>query len=162
MACRQAGEFLQRPDHRIERIGNADDERFRRIFLYAGADLLHHFQIDAEKVIAAHAGLAGHAGGDDANIGPFDRGVVVDASVFHIEPVDRGRLSNVESFALRNAFGDIEQHHIAQFLEADKVSQRAANHAGADEGDLVACHVGCFPFVCDRAVTVPEEHLGQE
>ena len=39
---------------------------FGRVLLDAGADLLHHLEVDAEQVVAAHAGLARHAGGDDA------------------------------------------------------------------------------------------------
>ena len=63
------------------------------------------------------------------------------------------------AFALRNAFGDVEHHDVAEFLQADQVGERAADHAGADEGDLAACHVGCFPFICDRAKTLPEENV---
>ena len=31
---------------------------FGRVFLDAGADLLHHLEVDLEEVVAAHAGLA--------------------------------------------------------------------------------------------------------
>ncbi len=63
-----AGEFLQRPDHHIERVGDADDEGIRRVRLEAFADRLHDLEVDADEVIAAHAGLAGNASGDDAYI----------------------------------------------------------------------------------------------
>ncbi len=39
-----------------------------------------------------------------------------------------------------NAFGDVEQDDVAQFLQAGEMRQRAANHARADERDLVASH----------------------
>ena len=45
---------------------------FGRVFLDAGADLLHHLEVDAEQIVAAHARLARHAGGDDADVGAFD------------------------------------------------------------------------------------------
>src|SRR5665811_1596047 len=62
----QAAAFLQRPHHGVERIGDADHEGIGRIFLDAGADLLHHLEIDAEQIVTAHAGLTRHTGGDDA------------------------------------------------------------------------------------------------
>ena len=61
------------------------------------------------------------------------------------------------AFALRNAFGNVEQDDVAEFLESDKMGERAADHAGTDEGYLVACHERYFPFVCDRPMTLPVE-----
>ena len=78
---------------------------------------------------------------------PSMRGIVVDAGEAGVEALDRRGLGDVETLALRNAFGNIEQDDVAEFLEADQMGERAADHAGADEGDLVACHVGSFPFV---------------
>ena len=52
---------------------------FGRVRLDAGADRLHHLEIDAEQVVAAHAGLARHAGGDDDDVGAGDGGVVARA-----------------------------------------------------------------------------------
>ena len=144
MALRQAGKLLQRPDHGVERVGDADDEGLRRVLLEAGADLFHDLEIDAEQVVAAHARLARHAGGDDADVGALDAGIVVDAGQPGVEPIDRRRLRDIEPLALRNALGDIEQHHVAEVLEADHVGERAADHAGADERYLVACHVRMF------------------
>ena len=43
---------------------------FGRVFPDALADLLHHLEIDAEQIVAAHAGLARHAGRDDAASAP--------------------------------------------------------------------------------------------
>ena len=91
LLLRQAGELLQRPDHGVERVGDADDEGVRRVLLDAGADLLHDLQVDAEKVVAAHARLARHAGGDDADVGALDAGVVVGAGERGVEAFDRRR-----------------------------------------------------------------------
>ena len=64
--CGRPRGLVQRPDHGVERIGDADDEGVGRVLLDALADRLHHLEVDAEQVVAAHAGLARHAGGDDA------------------------------------------------------------------------------------------------
>src|SRR5262249_27519538 len=44
--------------------------------------------------------------------------------------------------ALRHALDDVEQRDIAERLERAQVREGAADHAGADEGDLLACHGG--------------------
>src|SRR5208337_1749307 len=65
--------FLQRPNHRIERIGDADDKGARRIVFDAGADRFHDLEVDAEQIVAAHPGLARYSGRDDDNVGASDR-----------------------------------------------------------------------------------------
>jgi hypothetical protein len=55
----QAREFAQRPDHRVERVGDADHESVGSVGLDAFAHGLHHLQVDAQQVVAAHAGLRG-------------------------------------------------------------------------------------------------------
>ena len=47
-----------------------------RVLLDALADRLHHLQVDAEQVVAAHARLARDAGGDDADVGAGDVGII--------------------------------------------------------------------------------------
>ena len=139
---RQAAGFLQRPHHRIERIGDADDEGVGRIFLDAGADLAHDLEIDVEQIVAAHARLARHAGGDDAHIGAFDGIVAVGAGELGVEIVDRRGLGDVERLALRDALHDVEHHDVAELFEADEMGERAADLAGADQRNLVTRHGG--------------------
>src|SRR5260221_14343750 len=47
----------------------------------------------------------------------------------------------VERLALRNAFGDVEQHDVAELFEANKMGERAANLAGTDQCNLGTRHV---------------------
>ena len=115
---------------------------FGRVFLDAGADLIHHLQIDVEQIVAAHAGLARHAGGDDADVGAFDRLVAVGAGELRIEIVDRRGLRDIERLALRDAFRDVEHHDIAELLETNEVGQGAADLAGADQRNFIARHGG--------------------
>ena len=61
-----------------------------------------------------------------------------------VKPVDRRGLRDIERFALRHAFGDVEHHHIAQLLQADEVGQRAADLTGTNQGDLVTRHGKSF------------------
>ena len=109
-------EALQRPNHGVERVGDADHESVGRVFLDAGANLLHDLQIDFEKIVAAHAGLARYAGGDDDDVGALDVGVIVHALECRVEAIDRRGLRDVERLALRQALHDVEQHHIASSL----------------------------------------------
>ena len=113
---------------------------FGRVFLDAGADLLHHLEVDAEQIVAAHAGLARHAGGDDAHRRALDRLVGIGAGEAGVEAFDRRGLGEVERLALRNALHDVEQDDVAQLLEADQMRQRAADLARADQCNLVSRH----------------------
>jgi hypothetical protein len=83
---RQARELAQRPDHRVERVGDADDEGVRRVVADALAHGFHDLEVDAQKVVAAHARLARHTGGDDADIRARDVGVIVRALELGVEP----------------------------------------------------------------------------
>ena len=121
----------------------------RRIFLDAFADRLHHLEVDADQIVAAHARLAGDAGGDDADVGVGDLGIVGGAPERDVEAVDRPRLGDVERFALRHAFGDVEQDDVAKFPHRREVGERSADHSGADQRDFATSHWLLFrPFRC--------------
>ena len=134
----QARGLLQRPDHRVERVGDADDEGVRRVLLDAVADRLHHLEIDAEQIVAAHAGLARHAGGDDDDVGAGDVGVVVGALQARVEAATGAGLGEIERLALGRAFGDVEQHDVAQLLQRRQMGERAADLAGPDQWEILA------------------------
>jgi hypothetical protein len=136
----QAGIFLQRPDHRVERVGDADHEGAGGMFLDALAHRLHHLEVDAQQVVAAHPRFARHAGGDDADIGPLQRRIVVGAGHRGVEPGRGPGLRDVERLALRHAFGDVEEHHVAEFLERREMGERAADLSRADERYLGSGH----------------------
>ena len=104
------------------------------------ADRFHDLQVDADQVVAAHAGLARHAGGDDDHVGACDVGIVVRALVPGIEPVDRRGFRDVETFALGDAFRDVEEDDVAEFLQADEMGERSADLACTDERDLFPGH----------------------
>ena len=57
-----------------------------------------------------------------------------------IETMDRRGLHEIECLALRDALGDIEQHHIAEFLLANEMGERAGDLAGADQSNLGTRH----------------------
>ena len=48
----------------------------------------------------------------------------------------------IERLALGDAFGDVEQHDVAELLEADEMGERAADLAGTDQRNLGTRHVG--------------------
>ena len=141
---RQLRKFAQRPDHRVERIGDADDEGVRGVRLDALADRLHHLQIDAEQIVAAHPRLAGDAGGDDDDVGAPDVGIIVRALERDVEALDRAALGKIERLALRHALDDVEQDDVAQLPGGRQMGEGSADIAGTDKRDLVASH-GALP-----------------
>jgi hypothetical protein len=84
------------------------------LFGDALADRLHHLQVDAEQVVAAHAGLAGDTGRDDDHVRAGDIGIVIGAGDLRVEALDRAALAQIERLALRYAFDDVEQDDVAQ------------------------------------------------
>ena len=87
---RQSGGFLQSPHHRIERIGDADHEGVGGILLQACANLFHDLQIDAQKIVAAHAGLARHTGRHNHDIGTGNRFIGIGTGIMGVKPVNGG------------------------------------------------------------------------
>ena len=112
--------------------------------LDALADRLHHLQVDAEQIVAAHPRLAGDAGGDDDDVGARDVGIIVRALERRVEALDRAALGKIERLALRHALDDVEQDDVAKLLRGGEMGERAADIAGADQRDLVASH-GALP-----------------
>ena len=113
---------------------------FGQFFLMAAPTVAHDLGVDADEIVAAHAGLARHAGGDDHDIGALDVVVVVGAVKARVEALDRRALRDVERLALRHAVDDVEQHDVAEFLETDEQRERAADLSCADQSDLLTCH----------------------
>src|SRR5439155_7908723 len=96
--------------------------------------------IDAEEVVAAHAGLPRHARGHDADVGAADVGVVVGALEIDVEAFDRPALEQIERLSLRHPFDDVEEDDVAEPLESAEVREGAADHSGTDERDLLPWH----------------------
>ncbi len=92
------------------------------------------------EIVAAHAGLAWHASGHNTDARALDIGVGVRALERAVETFDRSRLRDIERLALRQALGHVEYHHVAELFEPDEVSERAADHATADQRDLGPRH----------------------
>src|SRR5439155_8761627 len=137
---RQARGFAHQGDHRIERIGDDNDEGLRAMLLDGSADSGDDLAVDAQQIVTTHARLARNAGSADDNIRSCERGVVVRSNKLRIEAFDRRALCNIETLALWNAFDDINQHDVTEFLQTDEQRQRASDISGAYQGDLVASH----------------------
>ena len=56
-------------------------------------------------------------------------------------------MRNIKGFALRNAFRNILQCDVAQFLQTHKYSQGAANIASANQRDFMSCHDALLPLL---------------
>ena len=99
-----------------------------------------------QQVVAAHARLAGQAGGDHDDVGAGRVGVVVGARDGAVVPDDRRRLREVERLALGQPLDDVDQDDVGQAGLGDALGGGRADVAGADDGDLGTGHgwVGSF------------------
>jgi len=68
-------------------------------------------------------------------------------------------MMSIEGFPLRGAFHDVEQDDVAEIFQSGEMRQRAANVAGADEGDFIAGH-GIFRAVMKKDVAARRRTAG--
>ena len=144
--AREAGGVERDVAHRVERVGDDDQDRVRRMLhglLDDGAD---DAGVLGQQVVAAHPGLAGQAGGDDDDVRAGGVGVVVRAGDPGVVADDRGRLGEIEALALRQPLDDVDEDDVGQAGLGDPLRGRGADIAGADDGDLVAGHAEWAPF----------------
>ena len=83
------------------------------------------------KVVAAHARLARDAGSDDHDVGVRGVFVVVGAADVGVALLDRHSFEQIESFALRDAFDDVDEHNVGEFFGGDPVGSGGADVTGA-------------------------------
>ena len=104
------------------------------------ADRVHHLEIDAKQIVAAHAWFAGDAGGDDDDVGAGDCGIVARAFQSRVDALHRRRLGQVERLALRHAVDDIEENDVAKLLQRRQKRKRPPDLAGSYQGNLFSRH----------------------
>ena len=114
------------------------------------ADRVHDLEVDAEQVVAAHARLAGNAGGDDDDVGAGDRRIVARAGQSRVDALNRGRFRQIQRLALRHAVDDVEKDDVAQLFHRRQERQRPADLAGPDQSYLLARHRIFSSAVRDR------------
>ena len=134
----ELGDPERRLRHGVERIGDHDDDAVRRVFgdlLGGGAD---HVVVGEQKVVAAHAGFTGKAGGNDCDIGIGGGLVVVGPGEHHVVALNRAGLQEVETFTLRNTLHDVHQDDIGEFLVRNAQRAIRADVSGAHNGDFLS------------------------
>ena len=112
----QARGFLQGPNHGIQRVSDTNHESIGRIFFDALAHLAHHFQINTQQIVAAHARLTRYARRHDHYIGALNAGVRFSSRQSRIEATHGRALSQIQGFPLRNAVYNIENNNIAELF----------------------------------------------
>ena len=96
--------------------------------------------VGLHQVVAAHPRLARDTRGHDDDVGAGRVGVVVRAQDVRIVADDRRRLGQVETLALGQSLDDVDEDDVGDPGFGDPLSSRGTDIAGADDGDLVACH----------------------
>src|SRR5207247_2868662 len=92
--------------------------------------------IGFEEVVAAHAGFAGDAAGDDDE-GAAGRGSgVVGAGDLGVETFEAGGFHHVERLALRHTFDDVDHGDVGELFFGDALGGGRADEAGSENGDF--------------------------
>jgi len=95
----------------------------------AFADRFHDFQIDAQKVIPAHARLARHTGRHDTNICACNVSVIVGTFKIDGTVINRCGLGKIQGFALWHSLGNIKQDNIPELFARCDVSECSPDHS---------------------------------
>ena len=144
---RESG-HLERPlDHGVEGIADDDHDCLGACVTDLGSDIADDLGIRGEEIVAAHARLAGDAGGHDDDVTAGGVGPVGRASEAGIEPHDRRRLEEIERLAGGHALGrrNVEQNDVSEFGGGTPMGRGGSDVTGTDDGDLRASHGGvCF------------------
>ena len=123
----EAAQFVCGLGHGIERIGDDDQDAIRRVLNDFADDVFHDFVVGVQQVIAAHAGLARNSGGDDNDVGIRGVRIIIGADDVRIALLDGHGFEQVEAFALRHAFDDVDEDDVGEFFRSDPVSGGRAN-----------------------------------
>ncbi len=124
--------------HRIQRIGDNNNDGLRRNGhgLFGGG--LNDLIVGQQKIVTAHTRLAGKTGRYDHHVGTGCRRVIVRAGDGDVVAFYRTGLKQVEAFTLRNAFSDVHENDIAQFLLRRPNGTIGAHITGANHCNLIS------------------------
>ena len=142
---RQVGGFPGGVDHRVERVRHDDQHAVGALLDGFGGDLADDLDVGLEQLVAAHAGLAGDAGGDDDHVAAGGFLVAVGAGDSDVVVLDGRGLGQIERLALRHAFHDIDQDDVAQFLGGGPMGAGGPDVSSSDDRDFRASHGSMFP-----------------
>ena len=123
--------------HGIQRIGDNNNDGVRRMHNHLFGGRLHYFVVRQQQIVAAHTRLAREPGGNDDDVGTGRGCIFVGSDDVHIETFDRTGLQQIKAFALGNAFGDVDEDDVAQFLLSRPDGTIRAHISGADYGDFL-------------------------
>src|SRR5207253_10796587 len=98
--------------HLVERVRHHDEDGVGRAGGQLAGDVADDLGVDLQQVHAAHAGLAGQAGGDHADVGAGGGVIGVAADDAGLEALDRPALHHVQGQALRLVLDDVDHHDL--------------------------------------------------
>ncbi len=130
----EAGDFERGPAHGVERIGDEDEDGIGGMFGHLGGDGADDVVVGEEQIVAAHAGLAGEAGGDDDDVGIRGGGVVVAAGDLHFIALDGAGFKKIERLALGDAVHDIDENDVGEGFTGEAQGTSGADVAGSNHG----------------------------
>uniref|UniRef100_E6QN76 Uncharacterized protein n=1 Tax=mine drainage metagenome TaxID=410659 RepID=E6QN76_9ZZZZ len=132
----EAGLFEGSLGHSVEGVGDDDEDGLGRLGDDFRDHVGHDLVVGVEQVVAAHSGLAGQASGDNNDVGVGGLGIVVGAGDVYVAFFDGHGFEQVESLALWDAFGDVDENDVGEFLGGDPVRGGGANVACAYDADF--------------------------
>src|SRR5208337_5153571 len=165
--ARKTADLVSGLRHGVERVRDDDENAVRRVMDDLADDVAHDFEVGIQQIVAAHAGLAWNSGGNDDDVGVGGIGIVVGPENRRVALLDGHGLEQIKTFALGNAFDDVDEDDIGQFFRGNPMCGGSAYVSRTYDRYFIAHNVPffiqnyCFsntatPVTCFPVRSVPE------
>ena len=134
--ARQLADLHGQVCHRIQRVGQNDEDGLRRILEGVRGCITDDLGVDGQQVFAAHTRLARHARRDDDDIGTLGGSIIIAADHGYILADHRQGFLQVQGLALWHPFDDIHQHQVGDFTFGQPMGGGGTGHSGANNGNF--------------------------
>ena len=130
---RESGLFLHEVHHRVERIGDNDNERAWGVLFDTSSDLLDDVGVGLHEIITAHAGLTRKSRGHYTDVSARDIGDIVRSGYLEVETEYRREVREVECLSLRHPINHVKENYVTKVALSAQQSEGSTDLASADK-----------------------------
>src|SRR2546427_6881647 len=134
--ARKAGDLVGQVRHRIQRVGDDDQDRLRGAPAHLLDDPTHDAGVGVQQLFPRHARLPGHAGDDDDDFRVRRLLISVAAGDTNVHATNRRRLRQVQGLAHRHLLNNVHQDQVGYFLRRQPLRRGMTDHARPDDADF--------------------------
>lgn len=128
---------MKRKENGVERVGDEDEERLRRIFIDEREKMLNKIKVDEKEIVEDNERIERKEWGEDEEVWELNGGVIVRESEIRIEKIERRRLGDIKKIEMRGELRNVEKEEVKELIKKGKVRESKEDNEGEDEGNIV-------------------------